>query len=1353
MKISDLVLRILFMSSFTQAAISQDIFWQKLGFTGGTVYSVLASSNGNIYVGESDSGLYRSTDIGVSWNRINAGFPTNAIQSLVMNSAGDIFAAGHGIYRSNGNIGSWSQLLARPDLYAFSLAINSSGYIFAGGDTCRVYRSTDNGTHWTIASLLLQPYWGIVRSLAINASGYIFAGFDSGYVYRSTDNGDTWSRTNTNAGSYRAISALATNSSGHVFAGAYNGVYRSIDTGSTWSRIGLPTMTIKSLFVNSIGYVFAGTNSGIFRWIEKEGLWTQVGFANTSVNAVYIDSTGTIFAGVDKSVWVAKGELIPAPSLSSPLDRAIKQGTSPTLTWNPASNAVSYQIQVSTDSTFSALVLNDSSLTATSRGIGPLANKTKYYWHVRGANLGGLGVYSNPWSFTTVLSTPTNLISVAGNKKISLSWSPIDSQSIRYYKIFRGTSSPASSVIDSVSVPATFYVDSSLGNVQYFYRITAVDSTGEESPFSNEVNAIPLVSPILQNPTNTLYGVSVSPTLSWSPVLGITRYHLQISTDSLFSSIVAQDTNIAQTSKQVGLLRSGTTYWWRVRSSNSLNTSSFSQAWNFTTLIAPATNMAVTAGNHNIHLTWSGSDSPNLKLYRIYRDTSSSPTRPFDSVSAISGSYVDSILVNKTRYYYRIKTVNNLYLESDYSAEVSAVPSNQSPKAAALSGNNFPSVGRVLSTSLTYSSSGSTDPDGRIDSTLWYINGNFLSSNPFITYPFGPGTTAVMLVVKDNDGATDTSRAIVNRTAFNTPLNGPIYAGLSLLGDSLLYAVATGDAVYKLAYDGRKVYNLQVGGSVRSSSSISYDTTVYISSSDKNLYAFNKNGVPVWAPVPLGGELSATPVIDSLLNRLYIGVSNSNFFAVNRTTGTVEWSLFADAPIKQSAVLTSDRKLIFTSTRGTIYGIDLSAQSKPTAPTWTLLLGDTITSSPAIDVDGNFYAGTYSGKVIKVSLQKGSDAKIVWQAQTGGTVYAAPVIDASGTVFVGSGDKKLYVLDGNTGTVRWSYPTSGAIRSAAALSSRAIVYVANDAGEIFALDSAQSVQWYYRDSSAISAPLLFQKGTLYVGTEGGKVVALYDGVDGSSLEKGVGGGSTPIWGTFQGNNQRTGVQSAARGVVATIYPGDANNDGIVDVRDLLPIGRFYANTGTPRQNGSATWSKQVLTSPWNPFDACYADCDGNGTVDAQDVTVVIQNWHATPSGSIPENIDRRAVAEQLLKEIDGQPQSEAVKAIRGSIVKYMQERLGVVFTFALEQNYPDPFNPTTTIQFVLPVFAQSSTLTIYNVIGELVWERNLGVLDVGTHFVQWDGTSSRGSKVASGAYVYRLVSGSYTAQKRMLLLK
>ncbi|MFZ1683274.1 MAG: T9SS type A sorting domain-containing protein [Candidatus Zixiibacteriota bacterium] len=85
-------------------------------------------------------------------------------------------------------------------------------------------------------------------------------------------------------------------------------------------------------------------------------------------------------------------------------------------------------------------------------------------------------------------------------------------------------------------------------------------------------------------------------------------------------------------------------------------------------------------------------------------------------------------------------------------------------------------------------------------------------------------------------------------------------------------------------------------------------------------------------------------------------------------------------------------------------------------------------------------------------------------------------------------------------------------------------------------------------------------------------------------------------------------------------------------------------------------------------------------------------------------------------------------------------------TFALSQNYPNPFNPTTAIEFALPT-ATNYTLTIYNVQGQEVQSFE-GTHEAGYVTVNWNASNN-----ASGVYFYKLTAGTFTATKKMVLLK
>ena len=85
----------------------------------------------------------------------------------------------------------------------------------------------------------------------------------------------------------------------------------------------------------------------------------------------------------------------PPPVLLSPSNNSIGLPLTDTLRWNTSTGAASYRLQVATDSNFTAILLNDSTLTATSRILSGLTPLTWYYWRVNAKNQGGTSIYSS----------------------------------------------------------------------------------------------------------------------------------------------------------------------------------------------------------------------------------------------------------------------------------------------------------------------------------------------------------------------------------------------------------------------------------------------------------------------------------------------------------------------------------------------------------------------------------------------------------------------------------------------------------------------------------------------------------------------------------------------------------------------------------------------------------------------------------------------------------------------------------------------------------------------------------------------------------------------------------------------
>ena len=109
-----------------------------------------------------------------------------------------------------------------------------------------------------------------------------------------------------------------------------------------------------------------------------------------------------------------------------------------------------------------------------------------------------------------------------------------------------------------------------------------------------------------------------------------------------------------------------------------------------------------------------------------------------------------------------------------------------------------------------------------------------------------------------------------------------------------------------------------------------------------------------------------------------------------------------------------------------------------------------------------------------------------------------------------------------------------------------------------------------------------------------------------------------------------------------VWPGDANNDGTVDTKDVTTIGRFmgYGSSSKTsmrsfkRQNASTIWAAQPVLA-WDSIDVAHADCDGNGDVTVTDQLIVALNFgktHTVTSPIIPkiETVDNEPTSNEII---------------------------------------------------------------------------------------------------------------------------
>jgi hypothetical protein len=263
-----------------------------------------------------DGGIYYSTTAGSynNWTAINASPLNQYVTAIAVNSSGYVFAGtdGGGVYYStNGTNNTWNAVNASPlNQRITAIAINNSGNVFVGTNGGGVYYST-NGTNNTWNAVNASPLNQYITSIAINSSGNVFVGTDGGGVYYSTNGtNNTWNAVNASPLNQH-ITSLAINSSNYVFAGTRGGgVYYSTNgTNNSWYAVNASPLNqyITSLAINSSNYIFAGTQEGgvYYSTNGTNNTWNAVNASplNQYITSLAINSSNYVFVGTSGGVY------------------------------------------------------------------------------------------------------------------------------------------------------------------------------------------------------------------------------------------------------------------------------------------------------------------------------------------------------------------------------------------------------------------------------------------------------------------------------------------------------------------------------------------------------------------------------------------------------------------------------------------------------------------------------------------------------------------------------------------------------------------------------------------------------------------------------------------------------------------------------------------------------------------------------------------------------------------------------------------------------------------------------------------------------------------------------------------
>ncbi len=189
---------------------------------------------------------------------------------------------------------------------------------------------------------------------------------------------------------------------------------------------------------------------------------------------------------------------------------------------------------------------------------------------------------------------------------------------------------------------------------------------------------------------------------------------------------------------------------------------------------------------------------------------------------------------------------------------------------------------------------------------------------------------------------------------------------------------------------------------------------------------------------------------------------------------------------------------------------------------------------------------------------------------------------------------------------------------------------------------------------------------------------------------------------------------------------------------------------------------QTVVRPDEIFDRAMVDSFYVNT-SGQEMRIVVYNMGNVPIAAGTGTLFRLPVK---LSDVSGIESGQMVVSLTNNTAYFDQAMTkGITVrlvtsgdlptSFVLYQNYPNPFNGQTKIDFeVLDIAGMAEvSIQVYNVLGArvrtLVTDRYAG----GRFTVRWDGTDDRGTKLSSGTYYYRLISGSFVSSKKMILLK
>ena len=652
-----------------------------------------------------------------------------------------------------------------------------------------------------------------------------------------------------------------------------------------------------------------------------------------------------------------------------------------------------------------------------------LVASTTYYYHVQAYNSAGTSTAADTASATTTSTAdtvpptpPTGLTTTAVSaNQINLTWSgSTDSggSGLAGYKVYRGG-------VQIATTTATTYSSSGLSaGTQYCYTVAAYDAAGNTSASSSSACATTLAS-IPAAPSN-LQASAVATNqinLSWTDnATTETGFKVERATSASGPWTQIGTTAAGVSSYSSSGLTASTTYYYRVRATNSAGDSAYSAVASATTPAAPDTTppsvptglTATAASTNQINLTWSGStDSGGSGLvgYKVYRGG-------VQIATSATTNFTNTGLSPSTQYCYTVAAYDNAGNTSSQSSSACATTQSPADKTAPTVSMTAPTGGSLVKATITVSANAS-DNLGVTKVEFYRDSGVLLATDTATPYSISLDTTTLSngshsLYAKAYDAAGNTGTAssvtiTVDNAAPTVSLTSP--ANSTTVSNTIAIAAAATDNVAVAKVELYRDSAILLGTYITAPYSMTFDTTA-ITNGTHSIYAkaydaVGNSSFSSASQVTVNNTTTSASgayawgiVIGSTNTALATGIAadtNGNVIVAGVCRNTADFGGGPLAPIGNQDVFVAK----YTSAGGYL---------------WAKRFGDSVNHYPQA---ANAVAVDKSGNVIVVGTVSGS-------------------IDFGGGVLTGVGSGDIFIAKFSpTGQVLWSKLVGGAQQDAA----------------------------------------------------------------------------------------------------------------------------------------------------------------------------------------------------------------------------------------------------------------------------------------------------------------------------------